>query len=394
MLKVFRDNLKYLSWVLWGVILVFILFVFVDFGGGVPGPARTTESAATVGGDEISYGELQRAYRQAENTYRQAYGSQFTPELARQLQLPLQVLESLVQQRILLAEADRIGLAVSDGELQKELLKQPVLLDAQGNFVGSERYRQIIRSVGYSSPEAFEEEIRTQLLLAKLSRVIGDNVTVTDADVERTYRTQAERARIRFISVPVASFRGEEPIAADLVESHFQENIEAFRLPERRAVDYLLVDSSAIRETLSITDGELRTYYDEQIPEYATEEQVRARQIMLLINDERTIEQAQQELLAIRARIQGGEDFGALASELSEDPGSAPQGGDLGTFARGQILEEVEAAAFSAQPGELVGPGDAGAVSPSPADRARQRERRRPGCRAGRAHHQGGPGQP
>ena len=130
MLKVFRDNLKYLSWVLWGVILVFILFVFVDFGGGVPGPARPNASAATVGGEEISYGELQRAYRQTESAYRDAYGGQFTPELARQLQLPLQVLEGLVEQRILLAEADRMGLAVSDSELQQELLRQPGLIDA------------------------------------------------------------------------------------------------------------------------------------------------------------------------------------------------------------------------------------------------------------------------
>jgi hypothetical protein len=143
MLKVFRDNLKYLSWILWGVILVFVGFVFVDFGGAQLGQqGRPNDSAATVGGVGISYGELQRAYQQTESAYRDAYGGQFTPELARQLQLPLQVLESLVQQQILLAEADRMGLAVSDAELQKELLRQPVLLDEQGNFVGSERYRQ------------------------------------------------------------------------------------------------------------------------------------------------------------------------------------------------------------------------------------------------------------
>ena len=126
MLKVFRDNLKYLSWVLWLVVAVFILFVFVDFGGTIPGPAPPTEAAAVVGDDEISYGELQRAYRQTEASYRQAYGAQFTPELARQLQLPLQVLEQLVNQRILLDEAERMGLRVSDTELQKAVLQLPI----------------------------------------------------------------------------------------------------------------------------------------------------------------------------------------------------------------------------------------------------------------------------
>ena len=154
MLKVFRDNLKYLSWVLWLVIGVFVLFVFVDFGSTVPGPAPPTEVAASVGGDDISYGELQRAYRQTEEAYRQAYGAQFTPELARQLQLPLQVLEQLVRQRLLLEEADRMGLRVSDAELQKTVLRVPVFQDASGNFVGGEQYRQIIVSSATPRPRS------------------------------------------------------------------------------------------------------------------------------------------------------------------------------------------------------------------------------------------------
>jgi len=360
MLKVFRDNLKYLSWILWGVILVFILFVFVDFGGGVPGPARPTASAATVGGEEISYGELQRAYQQTENAYRDAYGGQFTPELARQLQLPLQVLETLVQQRIMLAEADRIGVTVSDTELQKELLRQPLLLDEQGTFVGTDRYRQIVRSIGFATPDAFEDAIRTQLLLTKLNRVFADNIVISDADVERTYREQAERARIRYVKLPIADFRDAVVLTAEEVESFFQENIEEFRLPERRAVDFLLVDVNAIRQGLTVSDEELQVYFTEHASEYETEEQVRARQIMLMVNDQRTTEAAQQELAAIRVRLEAGETFDALARELSEDPVSSEQGGDLGLFGRGQILEEVEAAAFAGQPGDLVGPIQSG----------------------------------
>jgi len=360
MLKVFRDNLKYLSWVLWGVILVFILFVFVDFGGGVPGPVQQTASAAQVGGDEISYGEFQRAYRQTEDAYREAYGGQFTPELARQLQLPLQVLETLVQQRILLAEADRMGLTVSDAALQKELLKIPIFLDEQGNFVGTERYRQLVRSVGYASPEGLEESIRTQMLLDKLNQVMADNVIVSDSDVERAYREQAERARIRYVKLPISDFREEVELTAEEVETFFTENIEEFRLPERRAVDYLMVDVNAIRQGLEVSEEELRAYYTEHAAEYESEEQVRARQILLQVNDQRTADQARQELEALRARIEAGEDFAELARQLSEDPVSSQQGGDLGLFGRGQILEEVETAAFGASPGELVGPIQSG----------------------------------
>ena len=125
MLKVFRDNLKYLSWVLWLVIAVFILFVFVDFGGSVPGGGPTSEPAVTVGKHEISYADFERAYRQTEDTYRQLYGDQFSGETARQLGLPMQVLNGLVGDKIMLLEAERMGLMVTDEELRHEILEFP-----------------------------------------------------------------------------------------------------------------------------------------------------------------------------------------------------------------------------------------------------------------------------
>jgi hypothetical protein len=85
-------------------------------------------------------------------------------------------------------------------------------------------------------------------------------------------------------------------------------------------------------------------------------EEVRARHILLRVDEERSAEQAREQLAAIRARLASGEDFASIAAEVSDDPGSAAQGGDLGFFGRGQMVPEFEEAAFSAQPGELVGP--------------------------------------
>lgn len=355
MLKVFRENLKYLSWVLWLVILVFILFMAVEYRG-VGASGAPTESAARVGDDAISYGELQRAYRQAEEAYRDAYGSQFTPELARQLQLPLQVLEQLVRQRILLAEAERMGLLVSDTELQRELLQLPVFQDERGRFVGADRYRRLVRNLGYSTPEAFENEFREQLLLSKLNRILADNVVVTDREIEQAYRAEAERAKIRYIRLPASRFLDQVEITPEEVAAHFEADREAFRLPERRAVDYLLVDADAIRQGLEISDEELEAYYRANTDDYTTEEQVRARQILIQTGEKRSGEEAREQIEAIRERLESGASFAELARELSEDPVSASQGGDLGFFGREQILPEVEEAAFAAEPGEIVGP--------------------------------------
>ncbi len=116
MLKMFRDNLKYLSWIIWLVIAVFVLFVFVDFGSIQLGGTAPSDAAASVGSLAVTYGEFERTYRQTEDYYRETLGDQFNRELAQQMGLPLQVLDQLVAEKIVLAEADRMGLRVTDEE--------------------------------------------------------------------------------------------------------------------------------------------------------------------------------------------------------------------------------------------------------------------------------------
>src|SRR5512147_1046424 len=111
MLKVFRDNIKYLSWILWVVILVFVVFVFVDFGGGLgPSQGQGGGPAVTLGGDSISQRDFEREYRRLEAQYRQAFGGQWSSEMADKMQLPQQAVQRLVDRKLLVGEATRAGL--------------------------------------------------------------------------------------------------------------------------------------------------------------------------------------------------------------------------------------------------------------------------------------------
>lgn len=352
MLKVMRENIKHLAWVLWVVIAVFVLLVFVDFGPAVPTMGRS-DAAATLGDYEVSWGELRRQHQTMQDQMRAAYGEQWTPELAQQLQLEQRALDQLLSSKILLVEARRLGLQVSDDEVRREILRS--FSDEQGKFVGQELYESWTRQ--YGGPSAFEELLREDLLLGKLRDVLTQTVFVSDDDVERAYREDVERAAIRYLLLPRDRFAEAAQADRASLESYYRDHQSEYQLPEQRAIDYLLVDKGVLRGRMEIPEAELRAFYDQNPDQFTREEQVQARHI-LLRTDKRTAAEARAELEAARARIAGGEDFAAVARELSEDPGSAARGGDLGAFGRGRMVPAFEEAAFGAEVGELVGPFD------------------------------------
>lgn len=102
-----------------------------------------------------------------------------------------------------------------------------------------------------------------------------------------------------------------------------------------------------LESQITITDDEIREYYDENPDEFTEPEQVHARHILV---EERELA---EDLIR---QLQDGADFAELAEEHSTDPGSAADGGDLGWFARGRMVEPFEEAAFGAEPGSVVGP--------------------------------------
>jgi peptidyl-prolyl cis-trans isomerase D len=360
MLKVFRDNLKHLKWILVFVVLVFIFFVWADFGTGIgnqgPGGPRV---AAYVGDGEVTLTEFERQYRQLEGLYGQIYGDRMTPEMARQMGLPMQALNQAVSQEILLAEARDMGLEVTDEELRNNILQEQTFQDEQGRFVGEERYQELVRNrLGYASPAMFEQSLREELLVRKLMDILKANLYISDKEVEEAYREQVERARIRYIQLPRSRFTQNVQITDAEIKEYFSKHSQEYRLPEQREAGYLLVDPAQLAALAAKTPADeaaQRAYYQEHKEEYTQPEQVHARHI-LVKTEGRTDADAQKILEGARARLAKGEDFAALARELSDEPAAKTSGGDLGFFGRGQMIPAFEEAAFGAQPNTLVGP--------------------------------------
>ncbi|HEX3129074.1 MAG TPA: peptidyl-prolyl cis-trans isomerase [Thermoanaerobaculia bacterium] len=361
MLKVFRDNLKYLSWILWLVVALFIFFIWADFGTGLGrrGGGRVSDNvAAHVGKQQVTMEEFERTYKRLEGLYRQIYGEQFTSEAARQMGLPLNALNQAVGQKILLEEARRMGLTATDDEVRERVLQEPAFKDAQGRFVGEEQYAEMLRNARYPSPAAFEAELREEILIKKLTDIMEANVYVSDQEVEKSYRDQVERARIRYIQLPRARF-GQSAMVTDAdVKSYFEKHKAEYRLPEQREAAYLVIDQAQLSSTAGmakVDDKAVQDYYQQHKEEFARPEQIHVRHIVVSPEGKSDAE-AQAKIAAAKARLAKGEAFATVAREVSDEPAAKTSGGDLGYFGHGQMDKDFEDAAFGAQVGSLIGP--------------------------------------
>ena len=362
MLKLMRDSLKHLKWVLIFVVAVFVLFAFAEWGGGgmLGGMgAASAGFAARVNGDPITVPDYQRSLGRTIQQYEQIYGQRLTPEMQAQLDLPRQVLDSLVEQQLMIQEARRLGLEPGAEELRQRILEIPVL-NPNGKFVGEELYgRYVMAQLGYPSTAAFERDMGRDLMLAKLNSALMSSIAIPGDRVEREYRRRNESTRVRFIMAPAASYATDIKVSAEEIDAFYRANASRYSHPEQRRIEYLLADESRIGAQINVTDAELRQYYDANRQSYSTDDQVSVSHILLEVPAGATPAEAaavEQRARDLVTQLRAGADFGALAREHSADPGSAANDGSLGFFGRGQMVGEFEEASFSQPIGQVGDP--------------------------------------
>ena len=336
-----------------GLFLV-IALVFVFFGIGSFGDDAQVQVVATVDDEPITVREFQRAYRNVEAGYREQYKEQFTPELARQMNLRQQTLDQLITARLFAREARRLGFRASDEEVRREIAANPAF-EGFGSF-STDRYRRLLRALRLT-PQEFEEQQRDSLVLQRFQRFIESSVRATDFEVDKLYEFEQEQVNLEFVRIAsedlVDSVTVDEQGLTDFYENHK----ETFRIPERVRFSYVTYDPVDFASEVSVSEDEVQAYYDTHKDDLFTEEkQVRARHILFSVS-ENDSEEAKADIrttaLGVLERARGGEDFASLAEEFSEDEGTAEQGGDLGFFGRGRMVEPFEDAAFSLDVGQI-----------------------------------------
>ena len=349
---------RHKGWLKWSLALVCLAFVFLYVPGFVDQTALEgfpNDVVAQVGEYDITVAQFRQMYLLQLENYRQQSSGEVSEEVLRSLGIDRQILQGMIARYAAVAEAERLGLSVSDAEVRHRIVNLPGF-QVNGQFVGEARYRQTLQfQRPPMTPAQFEEEVRRDIMFERLEAAVTGWIAVSDDEIAAEHRRRNEKVRVQVVAFRGDDYREDTEATEDEVEALYEENPLSYELPEKRQLRFLLVDESAIFESISPSNDEVQQYYDANISQYTTPGQVRASHILLRVGDQDEAEvEARAAELAAEAR--GGADFAELAREHSEDEANAEDGGDLGMFGRGRMVAEVEAAAFDMEVDDVSDP--------------------------------------
>ncbi|MEX0430863.1 SurA N-terminal domain-containing protein [Spiribacter insolitus] len=353
MLLAIRDRTR--GWIAYLIVALlvipFALFGLYNYvGGGGP------QIVATVNGEEITRSQLDQAYQQRQAELRQMLGERFDPSLFDTDQLRRQTLQQLIDRQVLVDYAQTNGLQASNADVASSVRSQSIF-QVDGSF-SMDRYRTILQQNGLT-PEAYEAQLRRDLSITLLQRAVETSSFTTDRALDRLLELQGQRRELAWATVPTAAYQDEVEVTGSALQTWYDEHPDRFQLPEQVQLRYLRLSPEGIAEDVTVSASDVEARYEERS---ASTRNASAREVRhILVNvpdgaDETAVETALEEIESARERIQGGETFAAVAESVSDDPGSAAQGGSLGTIERGDVDAAFADAAWSLTPGELSEP--------------------------------------
>ena len=338
------------SWLI-KVALFAIVIVFI-FWGGYSYTEKKASRVAVVNGSYIGLREYQSMYRDLEEQMRRQFGNGFSLELAETLNLKGQALDRLINRRLLLAEADMLGLEVSTQELQNAIVSYPAF-QTNGQF-DNLRYQQTLRFLRLT-PEEFEASQREDLLIRKVQQFITRGAKVLDSETLSYYHHTRDEVNLAYLQVDPSQFKAKVVVDEEAVRNYFDDHRDRYRVAAKRNIAYVRFAAQDYLNEVEPTAAEVEEFYQLHQQDYKEPKKVRARHILFPLGEkENTVEiqEISDKANKVLAMARKGEDFSELARKYSKDS-TAAKGGDLGYFSRNDMVKPFADSAFSMEKGEI-----------------------------------------
>jgi len=319
MLQDIRDNSQ---GVIAKVIIGFIVAIFALFGvDSIVNGFITSPPVAEVNGEEITEAQLQV---NTQNLLNSIGGSADSLDQGLLEQIALsQILEEV----LLRQSAEKSAMAVSNDRIDRSIIENPNF-QINGIFNADLAVRTMA-SQGSSIP-IYRESLQQQMLLSQLANAYSSSAFVTNSELERIAGLSAQTRDFRYLSIPLGTRTLGSAISDAQIESYFDENQQDFTQPETVSVSYVMLDKNAISSEIELDEGVVEVQYETERSAFEGSAEKRASHILFEVGGDLSEEQALEMAATAKQRIDAGEEFEAVALEMSTDTASAEVGGDIG----------------------------------------------------------------
>jgi peptidyl-prolyl cis-trans isomerase D len=330
-----------------------LIMAFWGFGGG--GLFGSIHPIATVNGQQILGDQVDREANQLRATVQQMYGANAQAVL-KNINLRQEAVERLIEGQLIGEEARHLGVSISDVALQDKIAKEPVFQrDGQFDF---DTYQDVLRNNNLL-PAEYENEERDRMTADTLRNMIDNGVQVSDDEARHAYNLANEKIGLRYVELASDDFATRISPTESQIADYYKKNAEQFRVPERIKLTSLHYEPLVLATKYTPPDKEVEDYYKRNAKtRFSRPDEVHARHILIAVpagasDKEKAAAKAKAEDVLKQAQAKDA-DFVKLAAKYSDDTSNKLEGGDLGTFGRGQMVKPFEDAAFAMKPGQIT----------------------------------------
>ena len=351
MLQSIRDNSQ---GIVAKIIVGLIAITFALFGvESLVSLTASSNAPATVNGTEISQQELHQAVQLQRRQMLNQMGDNADPSLLDDNLISNMVIDSLIEQHILVQSAEEQGLVFSDNMIDQMILATKEF-QQDGKF-SRDQFEITLRNAGMT-PLSFRNLIRKEKL-AEQERIayMLSAFTLTN-ELQAVASLDSQKRDIRYFTIDAAPVRNSITVSDQELDDYYQNNSNQFMTEEQIAIEYLLLDRVELEKNIEVTVDELETAYQTMADNYQAQEQRHAAHILIEVSEEQDDAAAKSKIEEIAAKIAAGDSFEALAQAESNDPLSAEMGGDLGVNEKGVFSPEFEDTLDALEKGAISAP--------------------------------------
>ncbi|RKF20389.1 peptidylprolyl isomerase [Alginatibacterium sediminis] len=320
------------------IILALIILSFALAGIGSYIAAPTAQIAATVNGEDISQAEFDQAYQNQRSQMEEQYGDRFaqlaaTPGYIEELRR--NVLDQLIDRRLIDQKVESLGLRVSDDQVRFEIRNMPEF-SVDGQF-DNDRYLALLYRANMSVDQ-FRESVRADLTRAQLQIALFSSDFALPIETKLLTDIQQQKRDFDFVRVSAADFTSTAEPSDEQLQSYYNDNLNFFQTDESVDIEYINLALNDVLADIEVNEADIENYYRENQNQFARSAEIKVAHILVAEED---------TALALETRLQAGEDFAELAKTESDDSFSGENGGELDWFEPGVMDEQFETAAFA-----------------------------------------------